>query len=93
MPSATDLCNGTNVLIRPFSTDTNTVDGCLYTIARVWEIFDACSNRTTCTQIVTRVDNTPPVLTCAPSKTCTVGKHMEFRPARRHGYLHGSASC
>ncbi len=35
-PAATDLCNGTNVIIRPFSTLTNTVDGCrLYGHARV----------------------------------------------------------
>ena len=48
------------------------------TVTRVWEILDPCTNRTTCTQIVTVVDNTIPVFTCPPSKTAQWGSAWTF---------------
>ena len=78
IPTATDGCSGTNVVIRPFSTLTNTADGCTYEITRVWEIFDPCTNRTTCTQVITVIDTTSPMLTCAPSKTVQWGSAWTF---------------
>jgi hypothetical protein len=66
------------VIIRPFSTLTNSVNECSSTVTRVWEILDPCTNRATCTQIVTVVDNTLPTFTCAPGKTVQSGSAWNF---------------
>jgi hypothetical protein len=79
-PTGTDSCAGTNVLIRVFSSVTNVSGACGFTATRVWEIFDACTNRSTCSQTVTVADTTPPVLTCAAAKTLECGTVWNFDP-------------
>ncbi len=75
-PTGTDTCSG-SVSVGVFSTVTN-LTGCGFTATRVWELLDACSNRSTATQTVTAVDTTPPVLNCAPAKTVECGIAWNF---------------
>jgi hypothetical protein len=48
---------------------------CSLQITRTWQATDCCSNSATCSQIVTVVDTTAPVITCVPNKTvgCSSG--------------------
>ena len=79
-PVATDMCAGTNVTIRVFTTVTNAIGACgnTFTAIRIWEILDGCGNRVTCSQGVTVRDTTPPVLTCASNKTIECGAAWGF---------------
>jgi hypothetical protein len=69
-PVATSCCTNlfdapgglTNVLITPVTTMTNGV--CPKTITRTWKIIDGCLDTNFCSQAVTVVDTTPPVITC-----------------------------
>jgi len=60
MPTATDACS-TNI---SFSESDTSVDGCGGTevITRTWTATDACGNTASCQQIITVVDNIPPVI-------------------------------
>jgi hypothetical protein len=78
IPSAVDACCGTNVTITVLSTVTNAVSACSQTITRTWQANDCCTNLTTCSQTVTVVDSTPPVLTCAGAKTVECGSPWNF---------------
>lgn len=79
-PTATDNCAASsNLVIRVLSTTTN-APGCGYTATRTWEIFDTCSNRSTCVQTVSVIDTTPPVPTCAQNKTVEFGAAWDFDP-------------
>jgi hypothetical protein len=75
-PMVTDACSGSNVVITVASTVTNGV--CPQVITRTWLVIDACGNTNTCSQIVTVVDTTPPVLTCASDKTVQCGTAWSF---------------
>ena len=55
----------TNVLITPVSTVTNGT--CPKIITQTWKIIDGCGDTNFCSQVVTVVDTTPPVITCASS--------------------------
>ena len=61
-PIASDLCSGTNVVLRVSGTATNGV--CPRTITQTWTAVDACGNSSTFSQTVTLVDNEPPTLSC-----------------------------
>ncbi len=61
-PTALDFFCGTNVTISVLSTITNGT--CPAVITRTWQATDCCSNSTNCSQAVTVVDTTPPVITC-----------------------------
>jgi hypothetical protein len=67
-PTASDGCSGTNVTITILSTVTTT-NGCSRLMTRTWQASDACNNTNTCSQTITLVDTTPPVLTCPANKT------------------------
>ena len=78
LPTASTCCtnlfdppNGTltNVLITSTSLVTNGV--CPKVITQTWQIIDGCGNTNTCTQTVTVVDTTPPVINC-PTNTVVV---------------------
>jgi len=43
-----------------------------------WMALDACGNTNTCSQSVTNLDTTPPVLTCATNKTVECGSVWSF---------------
>ncbi|MCX6873871.1 MAG: HYR domain-containing protein [Verrucomicrobia bacterium] len=66
-PTVSDACGGNNVTVSVLSTVTTGT--CPRVITRTWQVTDACGNSATCSQTVTVVDTTPPVLTCAPDKT------------------------
>ncbi len=59
----------TNVLVTVTGTVTNGV--CPQVITRTWLFTDGCGNTNTCSQIVTVVDTTPPVIHC-PTNTVIV---------------------
>ena len=79
-PTALDGCCGTNVTITVLSTVTNNPTPCPGTITRTWRATDCCNNSATCSQTVTNVDTTPPVLTCASNITVALGTSWTFTP-------------
>ena len=76
VPTASDACSGTNVAITILKTVTNGI--CPQVITRTWKATDVCGNTNTCIQIVTVVDDTPPVITCATNKTVICGTAWTF---------------
>ena len=77
VPTTSDACSGTNVTISILNTETNGTP-CTRVITRTWLVADACSNSARCSQKVTVVDKTPPVLICATNKTVTCGTGWNF---------------
>jgi uncharacterized repeat protein (TIGR01451 family) len=75
-PSATDLC-GTNA-ITVLSTTTNWTCGAAYVATRAWQAVDAFGNSATCTQVVTVVDTTPPVILCPGNLTVACSSPWSF---------------
>lgn len=65
-PSATDNCLGTNVTIAIVNTVTNALCGNTFSATRTWEAVDACTNSARCSQTITVVDTTPPMLVGVP---------------------------
>ena len=78
--TAVDACCGTNVTVTTLSTVTNVSSICPVIITRTWQATDCCTNSATCSQVVTIVDTTPPVITCAPSFTTNFGSAWSFTP-------------
>jgi len=71
-PTATDNCCGTNLTVRIINTNATVVGPCLTLWRGVWQAADCCTNLSlTCTQLVSVVDTTPPVLTCPSNVTVT----------------------
>ena len=72
MASSTDNCDPSPVMT---FTNSTTPGACAqeYTITRTWTATDACGNNSMCIQLITVVDNTPPVITCPSNVTiaCT----------------------
>src|SRR5205085_1722186 len=68
--TATDTCNDVTIA----SNDVRT-NGCrnTYGIVRTWTATDTCGNSSSCKQVITVIDSTPPVITCPPDVTieCT----------------------
>ena len=63
--TATDNCDASVIVTM---NETNSVtDGC-GTITRTWTATDACGNTANATQVLTVIDNTPPVVTCPPAQ-------------------------
>src|SRR5882724_986713 len=78
-PTATDN-SGTNT-ITIVSTVTNTAGHCgtTFDATRVWMATDACGNSASCSQKVTVVDTTAPVITCSnTNKTIELGNAWTF---------------
>src|SRR5258707_11050060 len=71
-PTATD--NSGQVTITILSTVTNTAGHCgnTFDATRVWQAMDGCTNSATCSQTVTVIDATTPVMNCASSTNKTV---------------------
>jgi hypothetical protein len=79
-PTATDLCDGTNVVIHIVSTVTNGLCGNTFSAIRTWEAIDSCTNSAQCSQTVTVLDSTPPTVTCGTNRTVECGTAWEFDP-------------
>jgi uncharacterized protein YegL len=79
-PTATDN-SGTNITIMIVSTVTNTAGHCGNTFAatRTWAAIDECNNSAQCSQTVTVVDTTPPIITCSnTNKSVELGTAWTF---------------
>ena len=76
-PTAFDACCGTNVTITIVSTVQNGTF-CNNSQTRTWRATDCCSNSVTCSQTVTIIDTTPPVITCATNFTVSAGTPWNF---------------
>jgi hypothetical protein len=74
-PVASDRCCS-NVTVSVLSTVTNGT--CPKIIIRTWVASDCCGNTNTCSQVVTNIDTTPPVLTCSLDKTVECGSAWTF---------------
>src|SRR5439155_17703589 len=57
--------------LQPFILSTETNGTCPQVITRTWQVTDCCSNISTCTQTVTVVDTTPPMIQCASNIVVT----------------------
>jgi len=77
-PKATDTCGNTNLLINMTGTLTNGV--CPKTITRSWLANDACSNSAYCSQTVTVLDSTQPLVMCVSNKTVPCHTFWTFDP-------------
>ena len=78
-PTASSPCCGTNITIIPIATWTNGL--CPKIATRIWQITDCFTNSTTCTQIVTVVDTTLPVVKCpgtVVTYTCATSNRVYF---------------
>jgi len=80
VPIISDNCSsvGNGLTLSIISTTTNLTCGQTYVATRVWQVTDACGNKTLCTQVVTVVDFTPPVITCPADKTVPCGTAWNF---------------
>ncbi len=76
-PVSVDACAGNDVTTTVISTLTNSA-ACQTIITRTWQISDPCSNKTHCSQQVTLVDTTPPILLCEQNKTAECGSAWTF---------------
>jgi hypothetical protein len=69
-PTAVDLCDGSNMMIQPVSTVTNGLCGVTFSVTRIWAALDQSGNQATCSQTITVVDTTAPVVvSCPPDMT------------------------
>ena len=75
-PSATDI-GGTNSIVI-LSTVTNASCGNTFAATRTWKATDACGNASQCSQTVTVVDTTAPVIVCSANKTVEAGAAWSF---------------
>jgi hypothetical protein len=64
LPTATDVCGGTNVLISVLNTVTNPLVGETFAATRIWVAEDACGNTNSGSQTITIIDTTPPQIIC-----------------------------
>lgn len=64
--TATDLCDVDVIPAFDEDTDFGICDANTGTITRTWTAADDCGNEATCTQVITVIDNVPPVLSGCP---------------------------
>src|ERR1017187_5779360 len=78
-PTAMDGCTTNSLPVYVLNTTSN--GQCPQLITRAWAATNSCdTNCTTCSQLVTVVDTTPPVLICASNKTVQCGTAWAFDP-------------
>src|SRR4029077_10398744 len=80
-PSVTDN-SGTNWTLTILGTVTNTTGHCgsAFDATRTWQAMDGCSNAAQCSQTVTVLDTTAPVITCSTNKIVQLGSAWTFDP-------------
>ncbi|MEY4386699.1 MAG: hypothetical protein RLY20_1982, partial [Verrucomicrobiota bacterium] len=62
IPTADDVCGGTNVAVTIFNTTTNPLVGETFASTRVWLATDPCGNTNFTSQTITIIDTTPPTI-------------------------------
>src|SRR5262249_18849889 len=67
-PTATDTCD-TNLTITFVDSELPAQCPAVRIFRRTWTATDDCMNRATCSQTITFVDTTPPMITCPPDLT------------------------
>jgi hypothetical protein len=76
-PAAVDGCSGAGLPAYVLSIVTN--GRCPQVITQTWAVTNSCDTQyVTCSQQVTIVNLTPPVLTCAPNKVASFGSTWAF---------------
>jgi hypothetical protein len=75
-PTAIDT-TGTNT-ITVVGTTTNAACGNTFSAKRTWRATDVCGNFAECSQTVTVVDTTAPVITCPSAKSVEIGTAWDF---------------
>jgi hypothetical protein len=73
-PTASDTCD-TNVTITFVDSELAATCPAVRIFRRTWTATDDCTNRASCSQTITFIDTTPPVITCQPNRTneCATG--------------------
>ncbi|MDB6032480.1 MAG: hypothetical protein JWM16_2818, partial [Verrucomicrobiales bacterium] len=91
VPSAYDMCDGTNVPVQIVSTFTNAFGFCgrSCVVTRTWRATDECGNSATCMQSVFVTDMTPPSLASLPDQTVPEGTRLTFTAATTNGSEQG----
>jgi hypothetical protein len=87
-PSVSDDPCTNNVTITIVSTVTN--GSCPPLVTRTWRVTDLCGNTNTCSQMVTVLDATPPIIICASDKTVAANISWEFDPPSAYDSCCGS---
>src|SRR5204863_2047187 len=77
-PTAFDNCNATGVTVVVTGTITNPICGGSYTATRSWRATDSFSNSAFCSQTVTVIDTTPPVVNCPTNFAVQCGTAWNF---------------
>ena len=74
----TPVATGTNVTVTVVGTVTNLGCGESLSATRTWVVSDALGNQATCSQTVTVVDTTPPIISCGSDRTVIYGSDWTF---------------
>lgn len=74
-PAVSDTCDGTNVSLIISGTITNPLAGGAFIATRTWKATDACSNSAFCSQTVSVLDRTPPVIACPANMIVAEAPH------------------
>ncbi len=77
-PTATDIADGQDLTFAVLDTVTNSTCGRTFVATRTWSATDACGNSNVCSQVVSVVDTTPPVITCASNQVVEFGNAWDF---------------
>src|SRR5206468_7260109 len=80
-PTATDNSGSNTITIVSTVTNTSGHCGTTFDATRTWQATDACGNFAQCSQKVTVVDTTAPMITCSnTNKTVELGTTWTFDP-------------
>ena len=67
--------------------------GNIYIVSREWHAVDNCGNVSTCTQMITVMDNTPPTLSCPDSVTIELTANPAPNPDNEVGFATATDTC
>ena len=88
--SATDNCGGNVTVTHAGDVISNQICANQYTITRTYQATDTCGNSSTCAQIITVLDTTPPGMTCPADITVQCASQV---PAANTGAVVTSDNC
>ncbi len=88
--TASDNCGGVPVITHVGDVTVNQTCVNRYTLNRTYRATDACGNSSTCVQVITIFDNTPPTLTCPSNVTVQCASQI---PAPQPGIVTSLDNC